>query len=165
MPLDYSAVSVDDIPKTFPPEPSTALPFRSAEDILNVKDDELVPFAIPEWGTQIYFRVMSAAKAVSFTSSLNGPDKRTAIVRMFMECAAKPDGTPLFNKNMLEQLMEKSTRVYMRAQKFLLKLNGFDEPEKNWDTVEKMLTEADVDPKVIAKVKARWAEDDPTKNG
>jgi hypothetical protein len=100
--------------------------YLNAADIFGADDREIKEVEIPEWGGFVRFRVLSAAEALTFQESLNTPSmKADAWIRMFMLCAVDTDNKPLFTKEDLLRLKQKSAGIFLRLQKALLKFNGF----------------------------------------
>jgi hypothetical protein len=131
------------------------------EDILAAEDLKPVPFEVPEWGGSIYFKVMSAKRAIKFREQMRSAAGGDTVVNIFAECACTADGNRLFaDPDTLAKLKEKSFAVFLRAQDFLLKLNGMMRPDKSWTTVLEILQSAGVDSNVVALVKQKWDASD-----
>jgi hypothetical protein len=101
--------------------------YLTAADIFETDDRQTEDIYIPEWKGWITLRVLSAAEAIQFQTSLeNATDKRSAWVRIFALCAVNQDGTPMFpNKIHVDQLFKKNAGVFLKLQKKLLEFNGF----------------------------------------
>jgi hypothetical protein len=138
------------------------------DDIIAVEDLKPVPFNVPEWGGTIYFKVMSAKRAIKFREQMRSGTGGDTVVNIFAECACTADGRQLFAEpEAMAKLKEKSFAVFLRAQDFLLQLNGMARPDKSWASVLSILQSAGVDGNVIALVKQKWddADEAEVKNG
>lgn len=140
----------------------------SFDDILAADDLDVRIVPIPEWKGSVRLRVLSAAEAIEFQKKMKQADKKQeAWIEIFALCAIDESGRRLFSaERQIVLLKKKSTAVFMRLQRVLLEMNAFAIPQKNWDTVLRILTEAGVESDVIARVEQRWREDDeaPLKN-
>lgn len=141
----------------------------SFDDIYRVQDLETRKIPIPEWKGSLMVRVLSASEAIEFQTALRSSKVKQAEawVDIVARCAMDENGKKLFDSpNRVKVLKEKSTPVFMRLQRILGEMNGFQQPVKNWETVERILREGGTDEDVIARVQQRWREDDeaPLKN-
>lgn len=102
--------------------------FLTAAEILNADDLEYTEIEVPEWKGTLRLRVMSADEAIKFQDQINTPSlKKSAWVKILALCAVDGEGKRLFSDREMEALRKKSTKVFLRIQKVLLKLNGFTE--------------------------------------
>ncbi len=99
--------------------------YLTAAEILASDDLETAEMEVPEWGGTVRFRVMTADEAIKFQETINTPAKKNAWVKILALCAVDGDGKRLFSDKEMDQLKQKSTAVFLRMQRFLLKLNGF----------------------------------------
>src|ERR1044071_3879213 len=97
----------------------------TAAEILASDDLETADMEIPEWKGTVRFRVMTADEAIKFQDTLNTPSKKNAWVKILASCAVDANGERLFTDKEMDALKQKSTAVFLRMQRFLLKLNGF----------------------------------------
>lgn len=103
--------------------------FLSAADIFAVEDLQILEVEVPEWKGVIRLRQMPADEAIRFQDAMKGPASKSAWVRILALCAVDADGARLFSDSDMEKLRKKSTAVFLRLQKLLLKHNGFTEDE------------------------------------
>ena len=102
--------------------------FLSAEEILAAEDIETVDVYIPEWDTLVRLRSLSGLEAEKFVAAFPPGERQTAsAVNIVALCAIKEDGTPLFTKEQVVELKQKSLRAIMRLQKETLRINGLSE--------------------------------------
>lgn len=134
--------------------------FLSADDILSAEDLTVTKVHIPEWKGTVRFRALSAFEAIRFQEGLAGPQRKEAWVKIFALCAVDADGQKLFTTDKMEALRKKSTPVFLRLQKMLMTLNGFTQPDKSWESVQKILTNSGVEPDVIRRVEDAWKVED-----
>jgi hypothetical protein len=114
------------------PKENNEKTFLSVDEILALDDLDVVPIYIPEWKTHVRFRVMSAAQALTFQKTLDNPStKADAWIRIFAYCAVDENGKRMFSDQQLQQLREKSTRVFLRLQDELMRINGFKDDIKD----------------------------------
>ncbi len=140
-----------------PPEKEV---FLSADDILATDDLATTKVYVPEWKSSVRFRAMSAFEAIRFQEGLAGPQRKEAWVKIFALCAVDADGQRLFTNEKMEALRKKSTPVFLRLQKMLMTLNGFTQPDKSWDSVQKILTNSGVEADIIRRVEDAWKVED-----
>lgn len=107
--------------------------FLTAEDILAVQDIETYTIEPPGWMTKagkqgkMRLRMMTAKELGLYTDAVGGAQKRIAMVEIMRRSAVKKDGTPLFpNKDVIEQLLQKSTKAYVFIQEEILRINGIN---------------------------------------
>ena len=95
----------------------------SRQEILDLSDAEVREVDIPEWGTTINLRTLTALEATSFAESYKRGDKDGAI-RMLVISAVDEDGKLMFTEADIPSLQKKSMKVILRLQNAAMELNG-----------------------------------------
>jgi hypothetical protein len=92
---------------------------------------------VPEWGGDVYIRVMSGAERDALEAEMTGEKKNLANfrARFAVKVLADETGKRLFSDKDAEALGRKSGLALDRVLKDGLKINGFDKAEI--DTLEK----------------------------
>ena len=98
----------------------------SAVEILSASDAVIVDVDVPEWGTVVSLRTLSAAEAMDFNDKIKKNDKE-APARLVILSAVDAEGQPLFSEKDLGALQRKSLKAILRLQKEAMKLNGLSE--------------------------------------
>jgi hypothetical protein len=100
---------------------------------------KLTPVDVPEWGGQLYVRVMSGAERDAFedeTFKLNGKDveinRKNARARLLVRCIVDEGGERLFNDNGDATLLgEQPADVLDRVYAIASKANGLSKADED----------------------------------
>lgn len=112
-------------------EQKIKLPRLSAQAILDAADLEPVEVEVPEWGSIVVLRPLSAREAMQFATTEKGkPDDPESMARLLVMSAINEDGSPLFTADDVKAINKKSMRAMMRLQNAALELNGLKEEAK-----------------------------------
>lgn len=107
----------------------------SAEQILGMDDLNTIDVEIPEWPVNgepglVRLKTMSAREALNFQKQMSASPKNRddAMINVVVMSAVDEAGTRIFTAKQVEQLRDKSIKVFTRLQKAAMELNGFSEP-------------------------------------
>jgi hypothetical protein len=101
----------------------------SKDDILSSKDIQIEIVDVPEWGGQLYVRVLSGWQRSKFLKLIAGGKDMPVdwIERLVIACACDADGKALFDEKDLKELQDKNSMAIQRVFDAASKLNGFSD--------------------------------------
>lgn len=90
------------------------------------KDRKPVLLSVPEWGGDVYVRVLSAADQMALS---DGVEPKDMAIRVILHCLVTEDGNQIFADDDAEELAKEDFPVIMRVFAFVAKLNGLSTKE------------------------------------
>jgi hypothetical protein len=108
--------------------------FLTPDEIFAAEDIGYEDVEMPEWPKKdghagiIRLRMLSALDMQQYVDAIDGAAKRNAMILMIMKSAVKPadNATPLFTRDQLQKLQQKSVKAFSRLQDEILRINGLD---------------------------------------
>jgi len=85
------------------------------------KDRKPVRVEVPEWGGDVFVRVLSAAQSLEFTE---GKSDRDVLFVMLVNCLVDEEGQRVFTDDDVEALAEEDFPVIMRVYQRVAEVNG-----------------------------------------
>jgi len=98
------------------------------EQILSADDRASIKLEVPEWGGEVYVRVMSGTERESFEREWTSTEEKLLPqykVKLLRRCLCDDKGDALFSNEDLTALGEKNALVLDRLFTECMKLNGF----------------------------------------
>jgi hypothetical protein len=90
------------------------------------RDRKPVPLDVPEWGGQVYVRVMSAKDQVELTDGHRPTDIPMLVL---IHCLVDENGQQILEEGDIDALSQEDFPVIMRLFAFVAKLNGLSTTE------------------------------------
>jgi hypothetical protein len=90
------------------------------------KDRKPVPLEVPEWGGEVYVRVLSAKDQAELS---DGVKPAEVPIRVLVHCLVDETGQPILKEEDTEALAEEDFPIIMRVFAFAAKLNGLSTKE------------------------------------
>lgn len=104
------------------------LPFLDADAILGADDREIRTEAVPEWGTSVRLRALSARERDRYEVSMAQMDKgdpdRNFRARLVAAALIDGDGKPMFRGKAIDRLGEKNAVVLDRLFDVVVDISG-----------------------------------------
>jgi hypothetical protein len=90
------------------------------------KDRKPVCLGVPEWGGEVYVRVLSAKDQGDLSEGVKPSE---IPIRVLLHCLVDEGGKPILNEDDAEALAEEDFPVIMRVFSFVAKQNGLSTKE------------------------------------
>jgi hypothetical protein len=85
-----------------------------------------VPLEVPEWGGEVYVRVLSAKDQAELSDGVKPAEMP---IRVLLHCLVDEAGEPILKEEDAEALAEEDFPVILRVFAFVAKLNGLSTKE------------------------------------
>jgi len=90
------------------------------------KDRKPVPLEVPEWGGDVFVRVLSAADQMELS---DGVEPKEMAIKVILHCLVSEDGERIFGDDDADELAKEDFPVIMRVFGFVAKQNGLSTKE------------------------------------
>jgi len=90
------------------------------------KDRKPAPLEVPEWGGEVYVRVLSAKDQAELSDGVKPAEMP---IRVLLHCLVNESGQPILKEEDAEALAEEDFPVILRVFAFAAKLNGLSTKE------------------------------------
>lgn len=108
--------------------------YLSFDEIIAADDTEYCEVDV--WGGTLRFGTLDAGTMLEFVSKNEGPEKKTAGLRLLVDSLVDADGNRIGRKEMVEALKKKNASVINKLCDRILELNGFG--SKRFDFHDKL---------------------------
>jgi hypothetical protein len=90
------------------------------------KERKPVRLEVPEWGGEVYVRVLSAADQMALS---DGVEPKEMAIKVILHCLVAEDGERIFTDDDADELAKEDFPVIMRVFGFVAKQNGLSTKE------------------------------------
>lgn len=118
--------------------------YLSRDDVLNVPDVQVEEVDVPEWGGTVLVREMTTAEVENMSVRASSRDGKLSVegitgmrAQVVGWCLVDENGSPLLDKEDIEELNKRSNKVIDRLFTKIMSLTGIDAPGLGMEDLEK----------------------------